>query len=134
MNIGLKVSKGENVFSADTDELSFNSKYRQLQFNDPVEDSQTVAMTGSDVIDNFTVPGEEFGFLPYIIQFLVTNDGNRILRVPVANSRGVNPSVASYYLFGDNGTSGFGYEARAAGAGNEIFHTINYYSETERVS
>lgn len=134
MDIGLKISKGENVFSAFFDELSFNSKYRQLQFNDPIEDEQTVAMTGSDVIDEFFV-GDPIGFDSYVIQFLVTNDGNRVIRIPIANSRGVDPSVAFYYLFGGaGGSSGFGffYEARAAGAGDEDFHTINYYSDTER--
>lgn len=133
MNIGLKISKGENVFSAADDDLSFNSKYKQLKFfADPIDDTTTIDLTGMDIPDEYDV-AHDLGFNPAFLSFAVdlvgTFYGPKIYRIPL-NYAG------DYDLLLYQGTSdeeNFNITARSANSGSKTIRTLTFYSESERL-
>lgn len=128
-NIGLKISKGENVFSASVDELSFNSKYKQFKFLPPIDDTTIVNATGLDIPDEYFIYHNE-GFEPAFISFIV--DFNFIYRLP-AEYPGTTGALDFRLYMGSNDENFFDVTLRAAGSGNKTVRTLTFYSESERL-
>lgn len=134
MNVGLKVSKGGNVFSAETHELSFNSKYKHLKFlADPIDDETVVPLTGLDIPDEWEIP-HGLGFNPAFLSFAVdlagTFYGPKIYRIPLAYAG--DYEMRLYMGASDN--ENFSAVARAANPGSQAIRTITFYSEAERLT
>lgn len=129
-DVGLKISKGENVFSAFLDELSFNSKYKQFKFiAEPIDDTTIVNATGLDIPDEYTIAHNQ-GFEPAFISFIV--DFNFVYRLPVEYP-GTTGALDYRLYMGSNDPNFFDVTLRAASSGNKTVRTLTFYSESERL-